>query len=336
MFDLSIFIPTHYSGARHYSAILQAISLANTNSNIEVIVSDNSGDDNKFNFLKMFDCVNVKVVKGPKEKNNFYALSLATGKYVFLMGDDDTLLGASFSALISKLKNNPEFIGVTGMFAREMKEHYDFFPAKDLGHAKLSDRIKGLIGTIPIGNPLLHIILKRDVAIDCYKFWSDIPNVQGYHDHAVTLYLLCRGPILMADTPFFIYNFTNWRPDSRVESEIRQAEYYNTPKSVILIQRLFIAYEGFCIISRNGSPDGAAMWFSRWYELWMYALKTDYQELSRFVECKMYVDVNLVIKKFFNKTDVDISQLSASLAKLNKKINNTDNQYLRFWNYSPK
>jgi hypothetical protein len=52
-------MPTHYAQPKHYASIMNLISIAEQFEEIEIVISDNSRDQFKGEFLKRFERKNI-------------------------------------------------------------------------------------------------------------------------------------------------------------------------------------------------------------------------------------------------------------------------------------
>lgn len=336
MFDLSIFIPTHYSDPRHYAAIMQACDLARRNANIEVLVSDNSRDAEKFAFLTSFESRNFRVVKGPETGNFLHALRQTQGRYVMAMGDDDTLLASTIPSFIADLIESPGSIGAVGRVGRELAGSYDFHEMTGMDSPEYEGRISALLATIPIGNPLFHAVVRRDVMMEAFEVWFSIPNFQAYHDHIMTLYVACTGPLKTYDQPYFIYNFGNWIKEERATSEIRYATMLGLPVSIVLMQRLMLGLEGYFLIMSQRFPAAdvqrqlaATAWLSVWKAAWHRGLDR-YYATPEVRTCASFIAVDRVVQQLRTTEAAPLSVLKV-VAGLYDVLQGNGEDYFEFW-----
>ena len=114
MFDLSICIPT-FNRNRLLINCLNSLKLETLNSNlkIEVCVSDNYSEESIDPIIENYKkYLNIVYNKNPENigvaKNILKAVSLATGKFVWLLGNDDFVLPNSFKHIENYLKINKD------------------------------------------------------------------------------------------------------------------------------------------------------------------------------------------------------------------------------------
>ncbi|CAD6540185.1 glycosyltransferase family 2 protein [Paraburkholderia metrosideri] len=338
MFDLSIFIPTHYAGPRHYAVIMQACELARTNPNIEVVVSDNSENPEKFAFLSSFASDNFRLVKGPSMENHVFALGQTTGRYLMVVGDDDTLLPASIPTMMRDLTGSNGFVGAIGQFGRELDSGYDFHNLRGIDAQSFDGRVAGIAGTVGLGNPLFHAIVARDILLKGYKLWVSLPNIMSHHDQLATLFVACSGPLKIMAQPWFIYNIQNHLRTATVDTELRHAKTLGHPVSLWILSRLMLAVEGSFLI---GSPDFLApedqkraaisAWFRGWHAAWQHSIHDNYYARPEFAECPAAPHVVALAQKYVASNQLDPNVLLGEIAGMYEKINGSGEGYRRFW-----
>ena len=336
---LSLFIPTHYGNIQHYASIFSVLQ-ASEIPGFEVVISDNSGDDEKFNFLARFESENIRIFRGPSEFNHLFALEQTRGEYVMPIGDDDILLPSSLPSLMRQLENTPSAIGSCGIYGRSSASGYDFTSLAMLDQPYLAERMKGLLATIPYGNPLYYTITRREAARKAYKLFAEIPNVQCYHDHIVTLFFVNAGPYCLSDQPYFIYNFKNWSSvRERIDSELRHLRAHRLPPSLVLVQRLMLVVEGFFLIqSKHFSildprdrQQASIAWCLEWLKTWLISLSEGYFDCEEVTTCRFFPLVNDIVQRYRDRTDFDTYEMLARFADLYTEINGSGERYQQYW-----
>lgn len=164
---LSVVIPTHNRSHYAYHAIRSILSI--NDNRLELIVSDTSGDGKLFNMLAvdsemLISDSRLKFLM-PKEKldmtgNHNMVISAATGEYVCLIGDDDTITIDAISAAAWALENEIEVI------APDVVANYawpDFlsrhFGSKHSSRLYIPTRIEGI--KIQDSNAAFHRAIKH-------------------------------------------------------------------------------------------------------------------------------------------------------------------------------
>jgi hypothetical protein len=343
---LSIYTPTHYSEAKHYASLMNLISIAEQFKEIEVIISDNSGDLYKEGFLKKFDRENVKIVNGPDEGNYNFALHSTSGKYVLACGDDDFVLAGGIGQILDQIQTdhiaNITPIGYTGIYCNKHRNFNDLFKV-DLSSDLLTDRIEKYTSLIPKGNSIFHTIFNRQVAIDGFEFWHSIPNQQVYQDQLLTLFFSCKNSFSYINSTYFIYDSSNWlNRDAMIKNEIRYAvnafkEGY-IPISYVLLQRLELAVTGFFLIQSNkfNSPQddkfqASVTWFNNWMHFWRQSLSWGYEKIDEVNQCPLWPDVLSLSEKYRHPGPVQPEEILNELSCILEKFNGSKEVYLNFW-----
>lgn len=114
-YPLALIVPTHYSEPLNYASICQSLHAAQVYSEqIQLVISDNSQDQEKFDFLKKISSGmnNVKLIHGPLEKNHLCALNAANCDYVLFAHDDDMVIHPALGDIIDLLLAHPQSIGL--------------------------------------------------------------------------------------------------------------------------------------------------------------------------------------------------------------------------------
>lgn len=108
---LSICIPT-YNGAKTIKNMLN-ILLPQVNDNVEIIISDNCSTDETPNIIKGYQSIyNIKYIRnevniGP-DANFLQCMNLASGKFTYLLSDDDILVEGALEKILNYLNKYPD------------------------------------------------------------------------------------------------------------------------------------------------------------------------------------------------------------------------------------
>lgn len=114
--QLSICIPT-FNRAKHLYNCINSIQIASklvTNFDFEVCISDNASESKQGdiinNIIDKYKDLNIKLFKFSKNQgfalNTLKVVSMAKGKYAWLIGDDDLIIPTSLLKLSSLIKEN--------------------------------------------------------------------------------------------------------------------------------------------------------------------------------------------------------------------------------------
>ena len=334
-YPLALIVPTHYTKPLNYASICQSLHVAQVYpEQIQLVISDNSQDQEKFDFLKKISSGmnNVKLIHGPLEKNHLCALNAANCDYVLFAPDDDIVIHPALGDIIDLLLAHPQSIGFAGSYARQTSNgcELNFFPGLD--SPAINNRIDALLSSFPKGNPIFHTILKKKTVLDGMDFMFNCPNLQFWHDQILSLFFVLAGPFVNIEKNYFIYNFTHWEGVAkRIDREIFGLEYYQLPISLVLIQRLMLALEGYhLILNSTGSKESAMKWFDKWYTSWKFHLPA-YFNNEKIESCSFYLDVKDIVEFFNQHQAPDISRLFEKICFLYEKINSTGTCYRNYW-----
>lgn len=339
---LSLIMPTHYSEPKHYTSICSLINVAKQyQESVEVIISDNSGDKEKKDFIKKisFGMQNVKLFDAPQEKNFLYAIQQATGEFCFFVGDDDIILPHSIKKILFELDNLGDAIGLTTSIGIAKNDSYEFFLYDKVDSDQVSTRLEGFLESLSKGNLLFYSIVKNEILKEAIELWVSIPNFQAYHDHLVSLFIIIKGRLKRVDACFFIYDMSNWYfLGDRIKSEIRYIRKAGLPDSILVLQRIMLAIEGvkFILKSCNGQKEEknkmVVAWFSKWFSAWKYSLYSEgYKEVEEVKACPLNELTNEFLNKHLGRKDLSFPDMFNDLCTLYEKYNETGNKYRDFW-----
>ena len=131
-FDLSICIPT-LNRKNALEKTLQALLTPDLPSNVQIVVSDNASTDETPIFLASLGLKypNMNSVR-QKEKvifdsNVAFCVANASGKYIWVLPDDDLIDAKAISLVLEKLNSKNEPMGVFVNFGRFNEARLDFF-----------------------------------------------------------------------------------------------------------------------------------------------------------------------------------------------------------------
>ncbi|MDR0734197.1 MAG: glycosyltransferase family 2 protein [Elusimicrobiota bacterium] len=110
---LSVCIPT-YNRAAYLSVLLDSIYVQKRD-DVEIVVSDNASTDNTREIVKKYPGI-IYHRSGKNlgfDANVLKVVSLANGKYCWLVGDDDALANGAIDYILKNIKNNYAFYAIT-------------------------------------------------------------------------------------------------------------------------------------------------------------------------------------------------------------------------------
>ena len=245
---LSILLPTNRRSLLACSRIAQACSWAGPH--VEVVVRDNSGDTRKREVLAYFQRDNCKIITvDPCEaRENFSeALRLATGDFVFCLGDDDFCFDHAIAGLpdvIERIGEDPSIIGVAGTYAIETMKGTSLANYTNIDSDDVRARVAGFLG---YGGPnvLFYSILRRELVTRIFNLINDMPFSFSFHDQVMCLLYLLNGKFAPLQRLMYLYDMGVWQ--SRETAQGRDLDFYKgagLDPSINKLQWIICGFEG--------------------------------------------------------------------------------------------
>jgi len=252
---LSILLPTHRHSLLACSRIAQACSWAGPD--IEVIVRDNSGDARKRELLAYFQHDNCKIVMvdpcEPRE-NFFELLRLATGDFVFCLGDDDLFFDhviADLPGVIGQIGKDPSIIGITGTDAIETSNGTSLANYQNIDSGDAGARLTGYLG-YPGPNVLFHSVMRRELVNRIFDFMSRMPFYFSFHDQILCMLYLLNGKFFRLQRLMYLYDMGVWETPETAQQ--RDLDFYKDAGLDPAINRLhwiLCGFEGASLIMNS-------------------------------------------------------------------------------------
>lgn len=272
---LSICVPSNRNLELSKSSIENVHSLSKF-SEVEVIVSDNSGDTSKFEKFSNLNSANFRYIKSPHSgpiENWRHALNGATGSFLSVLSDDDLLVPLpGFDP--KKLEIDSNAIGFRphmAMFSEQVGiyNHTNF----DIQGNRAIDRVIKYFDVNGGANITLFSFFKRSLATNIFSDFHEFhPTKGGYTDWAIALGLLSSGQLPKYNKLLYIYNNSNWDTQENVNKNILKAfAQAGLPQETVHLLPIFNALDSFAAISRKNSPIAAdEKMEAAYYALLMY------------------------------------------------------------------
>jgi hypothetical protein len=253
---LSILLPTNRRSLLACSRIAQACSWAGPN--VEVVVRDNSGDARKRELLAYFQHENCKVITADpcEPRENFSEiLRLATGDFVFCLGDDDFCFDHAIAELpgaIERVGKDPSVIGITGTYAIETMKGTSLANYANVDSDDARTRVAGYLGyTGP--NVLFYSVLRRELVSRIFDFMSDMPFYFSFHDQIVCLLYLLNGKFAPPlQRLMYLYDMGVWQ--SRELAQRRDLDFYQAAgldPAINRLQWIICGFEGASLVMNS-------------------------------------------------------------------------------------
>jgi hypothetical protein len=252
---LSILLPTNRRSLLACSRIAQACSWAGPH--VEIIVRDNSGDPRKRELLAYFQHENCKVITvDPCEpRENFSeTLRLATGDFVFCLGDDDFCFDHAIAGLpdvIERIGKDPSVIGITGTYAIEAMKGTSLANYANIDSDDARTRVAGFLS---YGGPnvLFYSVLRRELVSRIFDFMSDMPFSFSFHDQVMCLLYLLNGRFAPLQRLMYLYDVGVWQ--SRETAQRRDVDFYKgagLDPAINKLQWVICGFEGASLIMNS-------------------------------------------------------------------------------------
>ena len=201
---ISICIPT-YNSERYISECINSV-LNQTYKNFEIIISDNSSNDNTLKIIESFNDPRIKIFKNKKNvglgKNFNIACSYATGEFIKLLPSDDTISHDCLEKSLKPFSQHNDIALVIG--AKTIVDSKSKVLIKKVSFLKqgmyesshiLKKTIKS--GRNPLGEPGLALFKKKDF----YKINGFDSSLELIIDLDCWLKLLNLGNLFYIDKP---------------------------------------------------------------------------------------------------------------------------------------
>lgn len=189
MINLSICIPT-YNRTKNLENCLNSIFVASKKSNlkIEVCVSDNCSEENTFSVIKKYN-EKIRIVFNKNNKNIGYgknslkSVSMATGEFVWMLGNDDLILPNTFNVFqnLTDAHSEVDFFYINSFHLNSEilnkfdfpfdTNKFDFSKLKRFSNYKKSEKLK----FFELINPFksFEFMLSTFLCIYRRKFWQE-------------------------------------------------------------------------------------------------------------------------------------------------------------------
>jgi glycosyltransferase involved in cell wall biosynthesis len=210
---ISVVIPTNRRSLAASARVLEAASL--DAEKFEVIVRDNSGDEKKRALLSSIRspalCVFTVPNKGPTE-NFIEAQRLASGDFVYLVGDDDWFSTRGLDQLHTRMVSvydDQTFESGTGDYLIETSTQTGFLRYANLECPSSHERLVGYLNA-RAPNVLFYSAVRKPLALRCASFLESLPYKLSFHDQLISLIYLAAGRIATIERVVYQYDLGTW------------------------------------------------------------------------------------------------------------------------------
>jgi hypothetical protein len=261
MTSLSICIPSHAPLAAARSSIESAIALL-PYGDIEVVVSDNSGDSEKEAFFRNIKRAGFRYLRSPFEdgfQNWRYVIDSARGEFLQLLGDDDiiTALPGFCTPMSTDLIGKVGFRPSHAMFnaGKGVYRPTNF----SVDGARAVDRVQDYLVKNGGSNVTLYSAIRSAVWRNLYAgYLAHHPTRAGFTDWSLTFALLSTAPITHESGLLYLYNSVNWDSEDKIRANNQRGlAAGGLPPEAEQIQLVMMAVDGFVAIARADSSVSA-------------------------------------------------------------------------------
>ena len=249
---LSILLPTNRRSLLACSRVAQACSWAGPH--VEVIVRDNSGDARKRELLAHFQHQNCRVITvNPCEAQENFSeiLRLATGDFVFCLGDDDFCFDHAIAELpgaIERIDKDPSIIGITGTYAVETIKGTSLAKYPNIDSDDVRARVVGFL-SYPGPNVLFYSAMRRELVSRIFNFMNDMPFGFSFHDQIICLLYLLNGKFAPLQRLMYLYDMGVWQSPELAQR--RDLDFYMSAgldPAINKLQWIICGFEGASLI----------------------------------------------------------------------------------------
>jgi hypothetical protein len=364
MYLLSIFCPTHYWESKHISCIMNLISVAELFSEVEVVITDNSGNLEKMEFLKKFERSNIKILDssvntvflpnhshhatskyaGISSSQNFLtAIQNTSGKYAFFCADDDFVFSGGVSAILERMKSDITKkivpLGYSGIFGHKRKYFNDYFKLDNFdGNA--TDKVRRQIALMVKANPLLNAIYKRDIMLEAWEFvYLQIPAFHSWYDVLEVLYLILNGQLTYINQVYFMYDCSNWFDIDLVTHYVKTLKGSGSrPVSFVLLLMLELAVLGVMLIrserfnlSQEERNQACSAWFVDMLSEWKKQLRWGFERIDEVKQDPFFSEIQNLVTKHEHAETFSPNEILLEIAAILDKFDGSGTNYFNFW-----
>ena len=281
---LSVTMPSHNVGTRINANILNACSMGG--GDVEVVIRDNSGNEEKRNFLSQIKEENCRILivdECSGAENATCLMDAAEGQFAFFVADDDFTNAFSIPSIleeIDRIKDDKTIIGTTGVSIVDeaLKTHI-----ADFAHLNAPTPLERFTPFLNIGWPSVFQFapLRLGVQRDVWSFASRLPVYLSYHDLLMNCMFLMHGRVTSLKRFFYQYYNLNWKDEAaHLVSDAQFFQRAGLDTSGVRLLWLIAAFEGMQTfaskyqrvqVSDNERQALGVFWFRHWFSRFLEA-----------------------------------------------------------------
>jgi hypothetical protein len=294
------------------------MAFVGTDQLVEVVISDNSGDDEKEKYITGAYGDRVKYIHCPgiSAADNVSSAMLGTsGEFIMMCADDDVIVK------MSPLFPHRDDISEKTVVIRPTIALYDRsrgvtrFDAFDIVGGNARSRVDRYFSLHGLKNTTYYSFVRRDVAIESLRLATLHPlSASGYYDWAMVISYVAFGDLIAENRMIYAYDESKWSDaessGTSLLSAFKAAGF--GPHTADFLWFL-VAIDSFLFICRRGSPlarmealEAGVAAFSFYLEMFLRGYETsrhlfsaeEQREISRIasiVDVRSALDVALGI-----------------------------------------
>jgi hypothetical protein len=253
MTTLSICIPSHASLEASKPSVESALTLLNHH-DVEIIVSDNSGDVDKATYFGSINRAGFRYCKSSYKdpmRNWQNAMENSRGRYVLMLGDDDLVIALPRLRIPTGHDDAIGFRPAHAMYALgQGVSRPTFF---DISESRPINRIKNFLVNNGGSAVTLYSAIRRDWWRDMFEeYLANHPTRAMFTDWPMTYSLVSAGKLPAEGNLLYLYNSANWGTAELISKNTRkQIEDIGLPSDALEIQNAFLAVDSFVAVCRK-------------------------------------------------------------------------------------
>lgn len=332
---ISVICPTHRTDFSAYARVCEILSL--DSSKFDVIIRDNSECPVKKQFFQSLGGSNHKLLNVPNKgatENFAEAAKLATGEYIYFIGDDDWFFKSGFCLLHELASSNKNFNCLAGGFLVSSSRGIGSMSYSGLDSQDPIKRIKGYLGVGP--NLLYYSAYKKNVFSLSWGLLERLPYAFCHADLLFVIPSLVFGNILSINHLCYQWAFGEWEgADKAMSKRASICVAAGLPKEFSALDKLLTAIEGALLINskllgnyaRYDRTEMAKLWLQNFFAQYQVCPFQDY-----FPESEEKNRVRKFRQRLFGIGDITLLGLLDEISNLFREVDPAGaDKYHKFW-----
>ena len=336
---ISLVLPTNRTS---YAAVARVLDSASLDPDkFELIVRDNSENEHKRALLSKIESPNMRLVTvaGCGAFDNLVeALRLASGEFVYLLGDDDWVSARGLHqlhALAMESEADASVGCVTGAYLLETSNATGFFQYSGLDSPEPLKRLSSYLSANTT-NLLCFSAARRSLATFCLAFVGALPYKFSFHDQLISLLYLALGRVLQINRVVYFYDLGDWEtPEGSLAKDRAFYNHAGLPLEYDRLHWLFCALEAALLLKSQLVAEKAHYNTAPLADLWfqtMYHRFKHHNRESGYEQTIANVETLKFRKALLSQPTVDLNGLLLDLCDLLEIADKAGGErYFSFW-----